>query len=636
MELAALVVAIVLVVILVSRVTPSAIPAPIALLVVGAVLSFVPGVPEVRLSSELVLYGLLPPLLYAAALSTSLLDVRAHRGAILSLSVGLVLFTALGVGLVAWLLLPISFAVALALGAIVAPPDAVATTSVARRIGLPRRITTILEGESLLNDATALVTLRTALAATGLVVAHGVGSTGEDAPEVTVSSVGIDLLIASVGGVAIGVVAFFVIGLMRKHLTEVPADTALSFVAPYLAYVPAEQVGASGVLAVVTAGLLLAHKAPILQSAPSRLSERINWSSITFVLENSVFLLIGLQIAGLLDDVANDDELSVARTLVVGLAVLITCLVLRPVWMIPFTLFANRRADPDVDRRDRLRGALVGSWAGMRGVVTLAAALTLPEATPLRAQLVVIALVVTVGTLMLQGSTLPALARSLDVRGPDPREDALQEATVLGATTGAGLRLIESDPSADEPTVSAIRDQATARVNRSWERLGTLGHGDDETPSEARARVRTEMIREERAELLRIRDSGGVDHEVLTAVLGQLDAEESALIWGATRAGAVRHSPLRPPDRIAGACEHLVAAETPKAPTSAEGCPSCLAEGLTWVHLRACAECGQVGCCDSSIGKHSEAHFQETGHPVMRSIEPGEAWRWCYVDELVG
>ncbi len=253
MELAALVVAIVLVVILVSRVTPAGIPTPIALLVVGAVLSFVPGVPEVRLSSELVLYGLLPPLLYAAALSTSLLDVSAHRGAILSLSVGLVLFTAAGVAVVAWLLLPISFALALALGAIVAPPDAVAATSVARRIGLPRRITTILEGESLLNDATALVTLRTALAAAGL-VAHGAGSIGEEAPEVTVSSVGIDLLIASVGGVAIGVLAFLVIGLLRKHLTEVPADTALSFVAPYLAYVPAEQVGASGVLAVVPPG----------------------------------------------------------------------------------------------------------------------------------------------------------------------------------------------------------------------------------------------------------------------------------------------------------------------------------------------------------------------------------------------
>jgi len=634
-ELPALVVAIVLVVILVSRVTPAGIPTPIALLVVGAVLSFVPGVPEVRLSSELVLYGLLPPLLYAAALSTSLLDVRAHRGAILSLSVGLVLFTAIGVGVVAWLLLPISFWLALALGAIVAPPDAVATTAVARRIGLPRRITTILEGESLLNDATALVTLRTALAAAGL-VAHGVSGSGEGAPEVTVSSVGIDLLVAAVGGVAVGVLAFFVIGFLRKHLTEVPADTALSFVAPYLAYVPAERVGASGVLAVVTAGILLAHKAPVIQTAPSRLSERINWSSITFVLENSVFLLIGLQIAGLLDDVVDGGELSVARTLLVGLVVLVTCLVLRPVWMIPFTLLANRRADADVDGRDRLRGALVGSWAGMRGVVTLAAALTLPEDTPLRAQLVVIALVVTVGTLLLQGSTLPALARALDVRGPDPREDALQEATVLGATTGAGLRLIESDPSADAHTVATIRDQATARVNRSWERLGTLGPGDDETPSEARARVRTAMIREERAELLRIRDSGGVDHEVLTSVLGQLDAEESALIWGATRAGAVRRSPLRPPERIAGACEHLTAAETPVAPTSAEGCQQCLAEGLTWVHLRACAECGQVGCCDSSEGKHADAHFAEEGHPVMRSIEPGEAWRWCYVDDLLG
>ncbi len=363
MELAALVVAIVLVVILVSRVTPSGIPTPIALLVVGAVLSFVPGIPEVRLSSELVLYGLLPPLLYAAALSTSLLDVRAHRGAILSLSVGLVLFTAAGVGLVAWLMLPISFALALALGAIVAPPDAVAATAVARRIGLPRRITTILEGESLLNDATALVTLRTALAAAGLAVAHGGGGGAEEAPEVTVASVGVELLVASVGGVAIGVAAFFVIGLMRKHLTEVPADTALSFVAPYLAFVPAEQVDASGVLAVVTAGLLLAHKAPVLQSAPSRLSERINWSSITFVLENAVFLLIGLQIAGLLDDVVNDDELSTGRTLLVGLVVLVTCLVLRPLWMIPFTLLTTRRADASVDRGDRLarrRRRLVG------------------------------------------------------------------------------------------------------------------------------------------------------------------------------------------------------------------------------------------------------------------------------------
>jgi Na+/H+ antiporter len=631
-ELAATVVAIVLVVIVVSRLaTPTGIPTPIALLVVGAALSFIPAVPQLTLSSDLVLYGLLPPLLYAAALSTSLLDIRANRAAILGLSVGLVLFTAVGVAVVAWLLLPIPFAVAIALGAIVAPPDAVAATSVARSIGLPRRVTTILEGESLLNDATALVTLRTALAAAGL-AAHGASSHAE-VPEVTLPSVATDLLIASLGGVAIGVVAFLAIGALRRQLTEVPADTALSFVAPYIAFVPAELVGASGVLSVVTAGLLLAHKAPVIQTAPSRLSEKINWSSMTFVLENAVFLLIGLQIAALLDDVGAGDQ-SLGRTLLVGLAVLLTCLVLRPIWVVPFTLLAQRRAGDQGN--DRLRGGLVSSWAGMRGVVTLAAALTLPDETPLRAELVVIALVVTVGTLLLQGLTLPQLARALDVRGPDPRQDALVEATVLGATTGAGLRLIEADPAADPAAVAEIRDQASARVNRSWERLGTLGPGDDETPSEAHARLRTVMIREERAELMRIRDEGAVDHAVLSAVLGQLDAEETALVWSATRAGAVRASPLRPPDPIAGACEHLAATEVPTAPTFAEGCPRCLAEGHRWVHLRACATCGEVGCCDSSVGRHAHAHFIETGHPVMRSIEPGEAWRWCYVDEVVG
>ena len=233
MELAATVVAIVLVVILVSRAAaPLGMPAPIALLVVGAALSFVPAVPELTLSSDLVLYGLLPPLLYAAALSTSLLDIKAHRAAILSLSVGLVLFTALGVGLVAWLLLPIPFALAAALGAIVAPPDAVAATTVARRIGLPRKITTILEGESLLNDATALVSLRTALAAAGL-AAHGAHSPSDGTvPEVTLVSLSTGLVVASVGGVAVGVVAYLAIGALRRHLTEVPADTARRTTAP--------------------------------------------------------------------------------------------------------------------------------------------------------------------------------------------------------------------------------------------------------------------------------------------------------------------------------------------------------------------------------------------------------------------
>ncbi len=632
MAAAAVLVGIVLVVIIVGRASaPHGIPTPIALLVVGAGLSFVPAMPDLPLSPDLVLFGLLPPLLYAAALSTSLLDIRAQRAPILGLSVGLVLFTALGVALVARVLLPIDFALALALGAIVAPPDAVAATAVARRIGLPRRVTTILEGESLLNDATALVTLRTSLAAAGL-VAHGAGSGGGAAAAVTPASVGVDLAIAAFGGVAVGVIAFLAIGALRRRLTEVPADTALSFVAPYIAYVPAERVGASGVLAVVTAGLLLAHKAPTLQSAPSRLAERINWSSITYILENAVFLLIGLQISALLEDVRGG-EFSLGRTLLVGAAILLTAMVLRPLWMVPFSLITSRGT---ADRADRIRGSVVGSWAGMRGVVTLAAALTLPVDAPLRPQLVVIALVVTVGSLLIQGTTLPLLARAIGVEGPDPREDALQEATVLGAATRAGLEVLESDPDADEEVVRAIREQATSRVNRSWERLGRLGQGDLETPSEAQARLRAVMIREERAELLRIRDRGGVDHHVLTTVLAQLDAEETALAWAATRNAAVRDSVLRPPDVVTGSCEHLTDVGEPVPPEALGECPSCVAEGLTWVHLRACLACGAVGCCDSSVGAHANKHFEQSAHPVMRSIEPGEAWRWCFVDEVLG
>ena len=309
---------------------------------------------------------------------------------------------------------------------------------------------------------------------------------------------------------------------------------------------------------------------------------------------------------------------------------LVTCLVLRPVWMVPYTLITTRArstAEPACGERSSARGREI------RGVVTLAAALTLPEDTPLRAQLVVIALVVTVGTLLLQGTTLPMLARALDVRGPDPREDALQEATVLGATTGAGLRLIESDPSADQGIVQAIRDQASARINRCWERLGTLGPGDTETPSEAQARLRTTMIREERAELLRIRDAGAVDHSVLKSVLGQLDAEETALAWYATRTDAVRDSPLRPPDhrrrlRAPGGLGD------PEATDLDRGMPHLPRPGDALGPPALLRRVRQGGLLQLLAGNHAEAHFHETGHPVMRSIEPGEAWRWCYVDEL--
>lgn len=630
-ELVLTLVALVAVVVVVARLCePIGLPPPLALLVVGIIGSELPFIPEVPLTPEVALVGLLPPLLYAAAQGTSIADIKAYRGGILGLSVGLVLFTAFGVALVAQTLLPISFAIALALGAIVAPPDAVAATAVARRMGLPRRITTILEGESLFNDATALVTLRTAVAAVGLAV----GAEGVANGEVTILGVVGSFAWAVVGGVGVGVLTYIVIGKVRHHLNETAADTALSWIVPFLAYIAAEEVHASGVFAVVTAGLGLSHSAPRLQSAASRLSERSNWASITFVLENAVFLLIGLQLAGIVDDVRRS-SLGTSATVVAGLAVLATVIVLRPVWMIPFTWLSARR-DPGT-AKDRLTQSVVGSWAGMRGVVTLAAALTLPLALNTRSNLVMIALIVTVGTLLLQGLTLPALARALDVRGPDPREDALQEATVVQAVTAAGLRTIETIPGIDPSLVVTLKEQGMRRVNRVWERISSLGQSDRVTPSEAYRSTRLTMIGAEREELLTIRDGSSVDQPIILSVLSQLDAEEAALTWGERKSAAVREAPLRAPDVVAGACVHLDVEPSAHTPLTPEGCQECLAEGRDdWVALRMCTHCGHVGCCDSSPRRHATHHFEGTSHPVMRSLEPGELWRWCFVDHLLG
>jgi Na+/H+ antiporter len=595
-------------------------PAPLVLLVVGVAGSYVPFIPEPTLSSEVVLVGLLPPLLYAAAIRTSLVDFRENRGTIGALSVGLVLFTAAGVALTAWWLLPIPFAVAFALGAIVAPPDAVAATAVARQIGLPRRIVTILEGESLLNDATALVSLRTAI--TAFSVAGGM----------TFWTVAGDFAWAVVGGVLVGLVVTAGLAWVRKQVTVPALDTAISFLAPFLAYLPAEELHASGVLAVVVTGILLGHKAPVLQTASSRLSERINWASVQFLLENAVFLLIGLQMRRIVS-AAGTSSLGWGRILLASGAVLLAVLLLRPIWMLLMRLEEIARGR-GVGSSKFWRHTGVASWAGMRGVVTLAAAFVLPMDTPQRDVLVLIAMVVAVGTILLQGLTLPWVARRLGVRGPDPREDALQEATILQRAVDAGVAALET-ADADDRTLKVVRSRGEDRVNRAWERLG-WGADSGETPSESYRRVRLHMLAAERAELLRLRDAGTADQEVLSTVLGALDVEESMLDLVDNRDRTLRDAPLLPPELPGGGCEHLRAATCALAPTNSRVCARCIAEGLIWVHLRMCLTCGNIACCDSSIGRHATKHYHESAHPVMRSFEPGEAWRWCFVDQLLG
>ncbi|MDQ6642720.1 MAG: cation:proton antiporter, partial [Actinomycetota bacterium] len=559
---------------------------------------------------------ILPPLLYSAALNTSLVDFNANRRSILLLSVGLVVFTTCGVALVAhWLVPHLPWAASFAIGAVVAPPDAVAATAIGRRIGLPRRIVTILEGESLLNDATALVALRTATLAT-----------------VALGTLAFDFVVAAGGGVLVGLTAAFVVGKVRRRLTDPLLDSGLSFITPFAAYVAAEGIHASGVIAVVVAGLLLGHKAPILQTAQSRIQDRMNWSSIAFLLEGGVFLLIGLQASTIVNNVAAG-TLGTGRVVAACGTVLVAVIVLRMVWVfLSRFLLVRPGPDPETRRRVPWSYTTVLGWAGMRGVVTLAAAFVIPTNTPNRDLLLLIAFTVTAGTLFIQGLSLPWLARRLQVPSPDPAADALARATLLQqasrAAMGALAELKENDPYGVK---GQIKERLERRNFAAWESVGSK---DEETPAEAYARIRQDMIKTEREYVLGVRSTGNVPHEVVSQVLAMLDVEESMLEYSERERARVRA--VTTSAHLEGGCEHLREVRPRVEPSSPGECADCLREGLAWVHLRMCVTCGNIGCCDSSIGRHASAHFRATDHPVMRSAEPGDDWRWCFVDSLTG
>ncbi len=493
---------------------------PIMLVLVGIGISFIPGVLEIELDPEVVLLGILPPILYVAALETSVPAFRFNLRPILLLAVGLVLFTTAAVGFTLHMLLPqVPLAMCFALGAVVAPPDAVAATAVARRIGLPRRVVTVLEGESLINDATALVTLRVAVAA----------AIGEavDAWSITQAAT-----IAVVGGVGIGVVGGIVLGYLHKRIENPLIDNAMSLLTPWVVFLPAERIHASGVVAVVVCGLALGHRMPTLMSAASRLQMDAFWRMVKFLLEGAVFLLVGLQIRALIEQV----ERSLSFTLWCLAAVIGVVVMARIVWLFPTMYLA--RLIPRVRRRDpspSLAAPAVISWAGMRGAVTLAAALSLPteladgHSYP-RGLFVILAFGVIVATLVLQGATLPTVARWLKVPGDDEKEDALAEASVQHEASRAGkARLEEVADDAPDGVVERLRQVALSRSNLAWERLG---RSDRETPSAAYARLRREMLNAEREVFRRARDTGKIPEETLRQAQRDMDLEESLLERG--------------------------------------------------------------------------------------------------------
>ena len=534
-----LAVALVLAVVLGAAVVSSladrwAVPAPPLLVLTGLAVSAVPGAPAVQLDPQIVLVLVLPPLLYSGALGASLLDIRANARPIALLSVGLVLFTGAVVALVAYLLVPgLPLGAAFALGAVVGPPDAVAAIAIGRRVGMPARLQTLIEGEGLLNDATALVTYQVAVAA---VVGGGL----------TLLQVGGRFVLASIGGLLVGLLVAALVKLVRRRLDEPLVENTLSLATPFLAYLPAEQLHASGVLAVVVCGLVLGHQSPSLVSSGSRLQSTAVWRLIDFVLEGAVFIVIGLQLPRIVGALG---AYSLAELAGWSAAVVAAVVVVRPLWIYPATYLPRwlsrriRRSDPAPSWREP--AAL--SWAGMRGVVSLAAAFALPlrtgagQAFPQRDLLLFLAFVVVLATLLLQSLSFGTVLRRLGLR-PDRQAVLLQQAGARQAAVSAALRRLEAEAEAEPPPdgiVDELHDMATARVNAGWERLaevraGSTGTGRDsedrETPSAAWRRLRAAMLDAERQELVALRDRGDLSDVALRELQRELDLEEAALL----------------------------------------------------------------------------------------------------------
>ena len=488
----------------------------LVLVVVGIGVSLIPGIPDFRINPDVVLLVVLTPLLYSAALDSSYLGFRSNLRPIGLLAVGLVIFSTAAIGLAAWWLIPgLPLPAALVLGAVVAPPDAVAAIAVGRRLGLPRRVMTILAGESLVNDATALTLFRVALlAAAGASISlwSGIGM----------------FLMAGVGGGLIGFAVAWVVHWVRVRLNDPPIESALGLVVPFAVYLIAEGSHASGLLAVVVAGLYLGYRAPETGFA-TRLQDDAVWRASDTVLESVVFALIGLQLTSVVREAG-----AVGPLVLTGVALTLVTVLARVVWMFPATYLP--RLLPAVRRRDPMpnwRTPAVISWAGMRGVVSLAAAFAILPQVPFRETLIFLAFFITVGTLLLHGLTLPWLIRKLGVQGGETQADALAEASAQHAAGRAAVARL--DELAGEVngqlahSVQKLRYMAQMRQNTSWERLGRSAEEAGESPSAAYRRMRRAMVAAERETFVQFRDEGRIDDEVLRRVLRELDLEEAML-----------------------------------------------------------------------------------------------------------
>ena len=500
------------------------VPYPIVLVVGGALFGFIPGVPVVKLDPNVVLVVFLPPLLYGAAFFANLNDIRASlRGVTLS-AIGLVLATMVAVAVVAHELIHgLPWAAAFALGAIVSPTDPLAAGIIMRRLGVPRRLVSGAEGEGLFNDATALVAYRVAVAAV----------VGESFSLLDAS---LRFVAAATGGIAIGLAAGWVIAAVRQRIADPQLSITVSLLSGYAAFIPANAVGASGVLAAVTTGLYMGVRGPSILPARTRLEGFFVWDVLDFIINASLFVLVGLQLHTVVSGLAGRSAATLAEY---ALAVSAVVIATRLAWLftVPYVIRALDRSPAQRARRLSAQARLLFAWSGMRGAVSLAAALALPLTThsgapfPERDLIIFLTFAVIFATLVLQGLTLPALIRRLRLDEERGEEDP--ELRARWAATQAALAQIDALATEDwtrDDSVARMRGLYEYRQRRLAARAGKIPDDDGyEDRSTAYQQMLREVLAAQRQALVQLRNEGTIPNEVMNRVIQELDLEESRL-----------------------------------------------------------------------------------------------------------
>jgi len=505
---------------LLSRKVP--IPYPVLLVLGGLLLAVIPGLPRARLNPELVFLVFLPPLLYPAAIFMPWRDFRANLRPIMLLAVGLVLFTTIAVGLLAHYFIGLPLAAGFVLGAIISPPDAIAAAAIAERLRVPRRIVTILEGESLVNDATALVAFRFAVAA----VATGTFSLGHAA---------LKFLLVCIGGLAVGLVVGWVSAWIQKRIDDPPIEITISLLTPFASYLPAEQLGASGVLAVVTTGLYHGWRLPEFTTSRTRLQAGPVWQMIEFLLNGFIFLLIGLELPEVLGALKGQ---SIPRLVWYAAIISLAVIVIRILWVFPAT-YLPRLLFPRLRERDPAppwQHVAIIAWTGMRGVVSLAAASALPLTTkngapfPGRDLILFLTFVVILATLVVQGLSSPAFIRWLGVEddGEAEHEEWLARVKANEAAL-ARLEEIGRSEKVDPATLERLRAEYEDRLRQlEASRPETVGLPRRLFSSDYE-RLLSEALKVERGTLIALRDEGVINDETLRRIQRDIDLAEARL-----------------------------------------------------------------------------------------------------------